>query len=103
VAWSGRIANECKEVGPLPVLYVMARRNRWIPEKRTLVAITCRTLQGRFLFRPSPELNDIALGVFGRAQRLYPVDVCAVSVLSNHLHLLLIADDAQQVARGLPY
>jgi REP-associated tyrosine transposase len=81
----------------------MARRNRWIPEKRTLVAITCRTLQGRFLFRPSPELNDIALGVFGRAQRLYPVDVCAISVLSNHLHLLLIADDARQVADFMRY
>jgi hypothetical protein len=29
--------------------------------------------------------------------------VCAVSVLSNHLHLLLIADDAQQVARFMQY
>ncbi len=60
-------------------------------------------MQGRYLLRPSASLNDIILGVLGRAQRLRPVEVCAVSVLSNHLHLLLVADDAQQVARFMQY
>jgi hypothetical protein len=32
----------------------------------------CRAQQGRFLMLSSPELNDIVLGVLGRAQRLYP-------------------------------
>jgi hypothetical protein len=42
-----------------------------------LVEVTCRTLQGRPLLRPSQELGDIVAGVLGRAQRLYPVDLVA--------------------------
>lgn len=81
----------------------MGRRLRWLPEAETLVSITCRTVQGRFLLSPGEELNDIVVGVLGRAQRLRPIRVCAVSVLSNHLHLLLIADDARQVADFMEY
>lgn len=81
----------------------MARRLRHVPGKQTLVAITCRTVQGRFLFRPSEELNDMVLGVLGRAQRLFPLGVCAVSVLSDHLHLLLVVDDAERVADFMEY
>ncbi len=76
----------------------MGRRIRCIPSAGTLVAVTYRAIQGRFLLRPSPELNDIALGVLGRAQRLHAVRVCGVTVLSNHLHLLLVVDDAKQLA-----
>ncbi len=79
------------------------RRLRLVHERDTLVSITLRAVQGRSLFRPSPELNDAILGVLGRAQRLYPIQVCSLSVLSNHLHLLLIADDARQVARFMTY
>ncbi len=81
----------------------MGRPLRWLPEKGTLVAVTWRVIQGRFLLRPSPELNDVVLGAFGRAQRLYPIRVCGLAVLSNHLHLLLVADDAEQVARFMQY
>jgi hypothetical protein len=76
----------------------MGRNNRWIAKTQTLVAVSSRIVHGRFLLRPSRKLNDIVLGVLGRAQRRYPIGVCAVSVLSNHLHLLLVADDAKQVA-----
>lgn len=76
----------------------MGRKLRYVPEEGALVHVTCRTVQGRFLFTPSRELNDIALGVLGRAQRLYPIRVCGVSVLSNHLHLALDVDNVQQVA-----
>ena len=38
----------------------MGRKLRYIPEEGALVEVTCRTLQGRLLLRPSPELNDIA-------------------------------------------
>jgi REP element-mobilizing transposase RayT len=81
----------------------MARKLRHVPGKQTLVAITCRTVQGRFLFRPSEELNDMVLGVLGRAQRLFPLGVCAASVLSDHLHLLLVVDDAEEVADFMEY
>jgi hypothetical protein len=70
------------------------RKLRFVPEGGTLVDVTNRTVQGRFLFRPSRELNDIVLGVLGRAQRLHPIRVCQVTVLSNHMHLLLDVDDA---------
>ncbi|HEV7507422.1 MAG TPA: transposase [Thermoanaerobaculia bacterium] len=76
----------------------MARRLRYIPAPRTLVFITCRTVQGRFLFRPGSELNDLVLGVLGRCQRNYDLTLCAVTVLSSHLHLLAVVDDARQIS-----
>lgn len=81
----------------------MGRRIRCVPGAGTLVAVTCRAMQGRFLFRPSAELNDLVLGVLGRAQRLHAVVVCGVTVLSNHLHLLVIVDDAKQLADFMEY
>jgi hypothetical protein len=62
----------------------MPRAIRFIPEGGALVEITDRTVQGRFLLVPSPELNDIILGVLGRAQRRYGVGLCGFVFLSNH-------------------
>jgi len=81
----------------------MSRHLRFIPEEGTLVEITCRTIQGRFLLRPGPALDDILLGVLGRAQRLYPVEICAFSFLSNHYHLLLWVQDAERMTRFMWY
>jgi hypothetical protein len=77
----------------------MSRRLRYIPEGGALVEVTCRTIHSRFLLRPSPELNDIVVGVLGRAQRLYPIRVCHHVFASTHFHLLLDVDDALQLAR----
>jgi hypothetical protein len=77
----------------------MGRKFRYIPETGALVEVTCRTLQGRPLLRPSPELNDIAAGILGRAQRLYPVDLVAFVLVSNHYHLILWVEDAKRLAR----
>jgi REP element-mobilizing transposase RayT len=76
----------------------MARKLRYVPQNRTLVSVTNRTIQGRYLLRPGPSLNDIFLGVLGRTQRRHEMAIAAVSVLSNHFHLLLVVDDAQEVA-----
>ncbi|HEY3566657.1 MAG TPA: transposase [Thermoanaerobaculia bacterium] len=76
----------------------MARKLRYVPQPRTLVSITNRTIQGRYLLRPGPSFNDLFLGILGRAQRHHEMGIAAVSVLSNHFHLLLIADDAQEVS-----
>ncbi len=81
----------------------MGRRLRRVGDEGTLVSITWRTVQGRFLFRPGELLNDVVLGVLGRTQRLRPIGVCGVTVLSNHIHLLLVADDAKQVADFMQY
>ncbi len=80
----------------------MSRPLRFIPEG-CLVEVTCRTLHGRFLLRPSQELNDIVLGILARAARRYDVGVVAFVVLSNHAHLLLIPRDAEQLARFMNY
>jgi hypothetical protein len=81
----------------------MGRRLRYVPEEGALADITCRTVQGRYLFRPSPELNEIVLGVLGRAQRLYPIRICCLAVLSSHLHILADVDDSRQLADFMEY
>src|SRR5436853_5554908 len=74
------------------------RKLRYVPKPKTLVHITCRTIQGLYLFRPGPEFNDVFLGVLGKAQRDCGIDLCAVSVLSSHFHLLSVVDDVKQAA-----
>jgi REP element-mobilizing transposase RayT len=81
----------------------MGRKLRYLPEGGALVEVTCRALQGRLLLRPSPELNDIAAGVLGRAQRLYPVDLVAFSPLSNHYHMIVRAESAKRLSRFVGY
>ena len=76
----------------------MARRLRYLPDPRNLVFITCRTVQGRFLFRPGPALNDLFLGVLGRCQRNHDLNLCAVTALSSHFHFLAVVDDVRQIA-----
>ncbi len=75
----------------------MGRPLRFIPPG-SLVEVTTRTVQGRLLLRPSPELNDIVLGVLGRAQALFGMELHAFAVMSNHVHLLLSPRDAAQLA-----
>src|SRR5258705_1871096 len=85
--------------GGFSVLLVgMARKLRFIPDPPTLVSITCRTVQGRFLFKPGPAFNDRFLGILGRAQRRHKLTLNAVSTLSNHFHVLAVPESARQVS-----
>ena len=79
----------------------MARKLRYVNSSPspTLVFVTCRTIQGRYLFRPGPDFNDRFLGILGRVQRRYQPKLCGLCVLSNHMHLLLIVEDALQLSR----
>src|SRR3954452_20479340 len=81
----------------------MPRKLRFVPHARTLISITCRAVQGRFLFRPGPQLNSVVLGVLGRAQRRYETTISAVTVLSSHFHLLLVVDDAKEPSAFMRY
>jgi REP element-mobilizing transposase RayT len=63
------------------------------------VFVTCRTLQGRYLFRPGLEFNDVFLGILGRAQRRHEIGISGVCVMSSHFHLLLVVNDTRQLAR----
>jgi hypothetical protein len=80
----------------------MARPLRFIPE-HSLVEITTRTLQGRLLLRPSPEINDLILGVIGKAQHTYGMTIHAFVVVSNHAHFLVSPTCAQQLARFMQF
>ena len=75
---------------------------RYIPPG-SLVEVTSRTIQGRLLLRPSHQVNDIILGVLGRALALFDVKVCALAVLSNHFHALLLPADAAELARFMAH
>ncbi|MEA2563557.1 MAG: REP-associated tyrosine transposase [Acidobacteriota bacterium] len=81
----------------------MPRRVRFVPEGGALVEVTVRSYQSRMLLRPSPVLNEVVLGVLGRAQRLYGVACLSVVFLSNHWHALLWVDDALQLARFMQH
>ena len=78
----------------------MGRPIRYLPSEGSgLVEVTCRTLQGRYLLTPSPELNEILLGALGRAQQLYRVGIIAFAFASNHFHLLLRVESTHQLAQ----
>ncbi len=84
-------------------LWGMSRHLRFIPEGGALVEVTCRAIQGRLLLRPSPQLNEIILGVLGRAQRLYPLEIVAYVLASNHYHLVLRTETAKQLSDFMWY
>jgi len=79
------------------------RKLRFVPEGGALVEVTCRTIHSRFLLRPGPVLNEIVIGVLGRAQRKYPTRVCGYVLASNHLHLALDVDNAHQLCCFMRY
>jgi putative transposase len=80
----------------------MARPLRFIPSG-ALVEVTTRTVHGRYLLRPSPEVNDLVLGILGRGQSMFSVRIHALVVLSNHWHALLTVDDAAQLAAFMAF
>ena len=57
---------------------------RYVPEGGAFVEITINTIQGRYLLRPDwrGRVNELVLGVIGRAQRLYSISIVGISVLS---------------------
>ena len=76
----------------------MGRGIRSIETPGRIVEITSRTMHGRFLMRPSEEVNEIILGAVGRGQAMYGVELYAFVFLSNHLHMLLRALGLDQMA-----
>jgi REP element-mobilizing transposase RayT len=65
--------------------------------------ITTRTMQSRFLLRPSAQSRSRIHGVLGRALRLYDVQVHAFAVMSNHWHVLASARCGNQFASFIGY
>lgn len=80
----------------------MGRKLRFLPPG-SLVAVSSRTIQGRYLLRPCRDLTEITLGILARATRRYDVGICAFVFLSNHFHLLLRPADVEQLALFMSY
>jgi REP element-mobilizing transposase RayT len=76
----------------------MGRPHRFLDNDSGVVELTSRCVQGRFLMRPSSEVNDRILGVIGRAQRQTGVRLFAFNYQSNHVHELCGVDSVEQMA-----
>ena len=70
---------------------------------KALVEVTCRTVHGRFLLLPSPVVNATLIGILGRAQERYGVELCAFAVLSNHFHVLADVRSVRQLSKFMRY
>lgn len=81
----------------------MPHQVRWIPTPRTLVEVTTRTFQSRYLLKPTPEVRELVLGVIGRAQRIYGMKICLLTFMSNHYHMLLVPRDPRHLARFMGF
>ena len=75
----------------------MSRKPRCIPP-RSLVEITSRTIGGRYLLRPSDQVNEIIGGILARYARIHEMRVVFWVVLSGHHHGLVIPNDADHLA-----
>lgn len=64
-------------------------------ERDTLYFITNRTLQGRFLLKPSPYVNNLIGGVLARGLTLFNVQLYAFVFTSNHFHMVVKAAGGQ--------
>ena len=53
--------------------------------------------------RPSEELTETTLGILGRAQRRYGVQLHAFVFLSNHYHILLTVPNALKLSRFMGF
>lgn len=74
-------------------------RFRTIDNESRVVEITSRTIQGRYLLRPSRRVNDLIVGVLGRAQTKYGVTIYCFVFMSNHFHLLMKAESVKKMSR----
>ena len=78
------------------------RKLRGLVENR-LAEITTRTFQGRYLLRPSDEVDCTILGVLGRAQRRTELDLCAFAFLSNQYHMLVVPESTKQLSEFMGF
>ena len=56
---------------------------------QTVIEVTFRTEEGLPL-PPKPYIQEILLGILAKAQQLYPVRICSIVVMSNHIHLIFV-------------
>ncbi len=80
----------------------MGRHPRGLVADR-LVEITTKTIQDRYLLRPSAETKAVMTGIISRAQKQTGMRIVAGVVMSNHLHFLLVPHSMSQLAKFMGY
>ena len=76
----------------------MARSPRVHVQKRPLMDVCNRTVQGLSLLRPDATFNALVVGALAKAQEDFPVALHAGAVMGNHWHLLMTPEDVEQQA-----
>ncbi len=76
----------------------MGRDIRYLPSPGTLVEVTVRTIQRRYLLRPGSRLNQLVVGVLAHCQESTGMRVHAVVAMSSHIHLLASPASTKQMA-----
>ena len=91
---------------PNPLRFIPSDAKLWTdPEDQSIAIaeVTTRTVQGRFLLKPTPRHRSLILGVLGRAQERYGFQLYGYAFLSNHYSLLLGVRDPQHLATVMGY
>ena len=100
---ASRIENQLLALGMLSVSSRLAMGHPLrMFEPDAVYEVTTRTIQARFLLRPSKEFNEAVIGVIGWGQELCPnIRLYAVDVQSNHMTWLLSAQKPDEISRFL--
>jgi REP element-mobilizing transposase RayT len=80
----------------------VSRRIRYFPPD-SLVEVTTRTLQSRFLLPPTRQFARTVVGILAKAQERAPIRIHAIGGLSGHMHILATVDDAEQLGDFMEY
>lgn len=86
----------------------MPRPARFIPENRdgVLVEVTGRVIGARSLLLPAPNprrVNEVVVGVMGRALEVSPLELCACVWTANHWHCLAVVQHQQELSRFMQH
>ena len=87
---------------PSPIRFVPNTAKLWKDPTNNPIAIaevTIRTIQGRYLMRPSSQSTSLILGVIAKAQERYSFPLYGYAYLSNHGSLLLGVRSAAHLSR----
>ena len=79
----------------------MPRGIRYVPPGWAVEIVT-QTINGFFTLPPTAHFARIFVGILAFAQTKYPVRIHAAVAVSNHYHLIVTPDDAEQLADAPP-
>ena len=78
-------------------------RPRRGPNPGQMFEITTRSVDRRLLLRPSKEVNDIIIGIVGRAQKHIDVKLHAFVFMSTHYHILATVSSADDMSKFIGF